>query len=128
MRLMPEPGQKTPAEIFANYKQKPWLIEEEINQLNATEEEKRILYNFMIQYGGVLDSQESLMVATMLPFTKYSVDEANVLRKIIAKKQVNKVTEAKEKFYSRGKELGTSKDILDYLWRGAEMQMGYSSK
>lgn len=127
MRLMPEGNKLTPAEEFAQYKKNPSLIEEEIYGLNATQEEKDILYNFMKDYGGVLDSQESLMVATMLPFTKYTIDEANVLRKVIAKKQLKKVDEEKEKFYKKGRELGTSEDILKYLWMvNFSRQMGYS--
>ena len=44
-----------------------------------------MLYEFMKGYGGVLDSQESVMLAVMLPFTKYTVDEANAVRKTIAR-------------------------------------------
>ena len=39
----------------------------------------------MKEFGGVLDSQESLMRAVMLPFTNYNVDEANKVRKTVAK-------------------------------------------
>ena len=51
----------------------------------ATTEEKDKLYEFMKEFGGVLDSQESLMRAVMLPFTNYNVDEANKVRKTVAK-------------------------------------------
>lgn len=127
MRLMPEGAKKTPMEEFAEYKEKPWLLSQEIENLNATQEEKEILYNYMKQYGGVLDSQESLMWATMLPFTKYTIDESNKVRKIIAKKKINEVEQAAKDYFERGKELGTSYDILDYIWnRQAARQMGYS--
>ena len=38
----------------------------------------------MKPYGGILDSQESAMLAVMLPFTSYDVPHANKIRKIIA--------------------------------------------
>ena len=116
MRLMPEGKSETPAQEFVKYKKFPELLRSEIYSLNATEQEKEILYNYMKIYGGVLDSQESVMQATMLPFTKYTVDESNVVRKTIAKKQMKKVAAEKEKYFARGRELGTSEDILHYLW------------
>ena len=127
MRLMPEGKSETPAQEFVKYKKFPELLRSEIYSLNATEQEKEILYNYMKIYGGVLDSQESVMQATMLPFTKYTVDESNVVRKTIAKKQMKKVAAEKEKYFARGRELGTSEDILYYLWNiNFSRQFGYS--
>lgn len=127
MRLMPEGKSETPAQEFVKYKKFPELLRSEIYSLNATEQEKEILYNYMKIYGGVLDSQESVMQATMLPFTKYTVDESNVVRKTIAKKQMKKVAAEKEKYFARGRELGTSEDILHYLWDiNFSRQFGYS--
>lgn len=85
MRLMPEKGQKTPVEEFVEYQEHPEKLKRDIYNLNATTEEKDKLYEFMKEFGGVLDSQESLMRAVMLPFTNYNVDEANKVRKTVAK-------------------------------------------
>ena len=127
MRLMPEGGKKTPVEEFVEYQEHPDKLKKDIYSLNATAEEKDILYNFMKQYGGVLDSQESLMLATMLPFTNYNVDEANKVRKVVAKKKFKEIEATREAYYQRGKELGTSPDILRYIWEEqATKQMGYS--
>lgn len=84
MRLMPEKGQKTPVEEYVEFKEHPEKLRDDIYKLNATDEEKKILYEFMKPYGGVLDSQESAMLAVMLPFTNYDVPHANKIRKIIA--------------------------------------------
>lgn len=84
MRLMPEKGQKTPVEEYVEFKEHPEKLRGDIYKLNATDEEKKILYEFMKPYGGVLDSQESAMLAVMLPFTNYDVPHANKIRKIIA--------------------------------------------
>lgn len=127
MRLMPEGKSETPVQEFVKYKKFPELLKGEIESLNATKEEKEILYNYMKKYGGVLDSQESVMQATMLPFTQYTVDESNVLRKTIAKKQLKKVSEQREKYFAKGREIGTSEDILHYLWDvNFTRQLGYS--
>ena len=84
MRLMPEKGQKTPVEEYVEFKEHPEKLRDDIYKLNATDEEKKTLYEFMKPYGGVLDSQESAMLAVMLPFTNYDVPHANKIRKIIA--------------------------------------------
>lgn len=84
MRLMPEKGQKTPVEEYVEFKEHPEKLRDDIYKLNATDEEKKILYEFMKPYGGVLDSQESAMLAVMLSFTNYDVPHANKIRKIIA--------------------------------------------
>ena len=85
MRLMPEGRKKTPVEEFVEYQNNPGKLKRDIYSLNATNKEKDILYNFMKEFGGVLDNQESLMRATMLPFTNYNVDEANKVREVVAK-------------------------------------------
>lgn len=128
MRLVPEKGQKTPTEEYILYKQHPELIKKEIWDLNATDEEKEILYNFMKDYGGVLESQESAMLAVMIPeFTAYDVPHANKIRKIIAKKKMKEINSAREEYYKIGKERGVSEDILHYIWDvQLKRQFGYS--
>lgn len=127
MRLMPEDGGKTPVEEFVEYQEHPEKLKRDIYSLRAKQEEKDMLYEFMKGYGGVLDSQESVMLAVMLPFTKYTVDEANIVRKTISKKMMKKITEQREKYFARGKELGTSEDILKFIWDiEIKRQLGYS--
>lgn len=128
MRLIPEKGQKTPTEEYVMYKQHPELIKKEIYELNATDKEKEILFNFMTQYTGVLESQESAMLAVMIPeFTAYDVPHANKIRKIIAKKKMKEITSAREEYFKTGAEKGVSEDILKYIWDvQIKRQLGYS--
>lgn len=127
MRLMPEKGQKTPVEEYVEFKEQPEKLQADINRLDATEEEKKILYDFMKPYGGILDSQESAMLAVMLPFTNYDVPHANKIRKIIAKKKLKEVDAAREEYYKIGLENGVSRDILWYIWDvNIKRQMAYS--
>ena len=127
MRLVPEKGQKTPTEEYVIYKQHPELIKKEIYDLVATDQEKEILYDFMKQYTGVLESQESAMLAVMLPFTNYDVPHANKIRKIIAKKKMKEITSARAEYFQTGLDNGVSEDILRYIWDvQIKRQLGYS--
>lgn len=128
MRLIPEKGSKTPTEEYVMYKQHPELIKKEIYDLDATDREKEILYNFMKDYTGVLESQESAMLAVMIPeFTNYDVPHANKIRKIIAKKKMKEIASAREDYFKAGKENNVSEDILHYIWDvQIKRQLGYS--
>ena len=127
MRLIPEKGAKTPTEEYVIYKQHPELIKKEIDDLVATDEEKKILYDFMKQYTGVLESQESAMLAVMLPFTNYDVPHANKIRKIIAKKKMKEIASARAEYFQTGLDNGVSEDILKYIWDvQIKRQLGYS--
>ncbi len=128
MRLVPEKGSKTPTEEYVIYKQHPELIKKEIYDLDATDKEKEILYNFMKDYTGVLESQESAMLAVMIPeFTNYDVPHANKIRKIIAKKKMKEIASAREEYFATGAANGVSKDILRYIWDvQIKRQLGYS--
>ena len=128
MRLVPEKGAKTPTEEYVIYKQHPELIKKEIDDLNATDEEKNILYNFMKDYGGVLESQESAMLAVMIPeFTNYDVPHANKIRKIIAKKKMKEIASARQEYFETGAANGVSEDVLKYIWDvQIKRQLGYS--
>lgn len=128
MRLIPEKGAKTPTEEYVMYKQHPELIKKEIDNLDATDKEKEILYNFMKDYTGVLESQESAMLAVMIPeFTAYDVPHANKIRKIIAKKKMKEIASAREEYFKTGAERGVSEDILKYIWDvQIKRQLGYS--
>ena len=81
----------------------------------------------MKQYTGVLESQESAMLAVMLPFTNYDVPHANKIRKIIAKKKMKEITSARAEYFQTGLDNGVSEDILRYIWDvQIKRQLGYS--
>lgn len=128
MRLMPDKGKKTPSEEYAYYKQHPEKLKEEIDRLDGTAKEKEILYNFLKQYHGVCESQENIMLLSMIPeFTNFSYKEANALRKLISKKKMSEIPIFREKFMEAGRKNGCSQGILDYLWDvQVHRQLGYS--
>ena len=57
----------------------------------------------------------------------FTVGEANILRKAVAKKKADVLQKGKELFYSKGLERGTSEKLLDYVWNKQIMsQAGYA--
>lgn len=128
MRLMPEGTDLTPVEEFVRYKENPNLLSDEIDSLIATEGEKKELYNFLKQYNGVPDSQESIMLLVMHPkFLGFDVIQANKLRKLIAKKKIREIEEFKVYYYDVGRKNGCSEDVLRYIWdKQISRQLGYS--
>lgn len=128
MRLMPEKGNKTPVEEYVIYKQHPDLLKKEIDALEGDEHQKEVLYNFLQTYNGVPSSQESVMYLSMIPeLTNFTFGEANKLRKLIAKKQMNKIMEFRKFFMEKGKENNVSDSILSFVWdKQIKRQLGYS--
>jgi len=68
--------------------------------------------------------QEQMMkLAVVIGFT---LDEAEMLRKIVGKKLVDKVKEWKEKIYNKAEQNGFEKEIGDILWKILEDSAKYS--
>ena len=128
MRLVPEKGHKSPAEEYLEYKLNPQKLYDEVYALNGTDKEKKILYEYLKKYNGVLESQENMMQITMIPeFTNFSFSDASRLRKIVAKKKLKEVDAFREFFIQTGLDNGCSKDILTYIWDvQIKRQLGYS--
>lgn len=128
MRLVPEKGHKSPAEEYLEYKLNPQKLKNEVYSLNGTDKEKKILYEYLKKYNGVLESQENMMQITMIPeFTNFSFSDASKLRKIVAKKKLKEVDSFREYFLKTGIENGCSEDILKYIWDvQIKRQLGYS--
>lgn len=128
MRLVPEKGHKSPAEEYLEYKLNPQKLKDEVYSLNGTDKEKKILYEYLKKYNGVLESQENMMQITMIPeFTNFSFSDASKLRKIVAKKKLKEIDSFREYFLKTGIENGCSEDILKYIWDvQIKRQLGYS--
>lgn len=128
MRLVPEKGHKSPAEEYLEYKLNPQKLYNEVYALSGTDKEKKILYEYLKKYNGVLESQENMMQITMIPeFTNFSFSNASKLRKIVAKKKLKEVDAFREFFIQTGLDNGCSKDILTYIWDvQIKRQLGYS--
>ncbi|MFW6001961.1 MAG: PHP domain-containing protein [archaeon] len=128
MRLMAQDDMDAPIETYVAYKNDidKWYREMKLYGLEQPDIE--ILEPHLKPLYGVADSQESVMQLVMdEKITDFTINEANSLRKAIAKKKKDVLEKTKEMYYQKGQELGTNKFLLDYIWNiQIGRQIGYS--
>ena len=117
MRLMASDGAEAPIDTYVRYKNNIELWYEEMRSYGLSEEEMNIMKEHLGSSYGVAAVQEEIMLLSMDDrISGFSVKEANVLRKSIAKKVEKIYLECKEMFFEKGKALGTSDALLRYVW------------
>lgn len=129
MRLMAQDeNAELPLNTYVKFKNSEVMWYRELENSGINSDEIKILEKYLKPLSGVADSQESIMMIVMDPkITNFSVVEANGLRKAIAKKKFDTIDKIKKMFYEKGKEIGTRKKLLDYVWSVQVMrQAGYS--
>lgn len=124
MRLMGEDGEERPADRYARLKNDISLWYAEMDAVGLTKEEQKVLEKYMLKSYGAPSSQEDLMVILMdEDICGFSLAEANSARKLVAKKQMDKIPEFKEKVLCRAK----SRKLGEYVWHSViGPQLGYS--
>ena len=125
MRLMAsEPGAETPMEKYVRYKNNISLWYQEMDNNGLTKQEQKTLEPYFLSSYGVPPSQEQLMKMLRDPdICNFSLAEANAARKIVGKKQMNKIPELHQKVLDTAK----SETLGKYVWKyGLGPQMGYS--
>lgn len=128
LRLMAEDGKEQPLNIYANYKKDISLWYDEMKAAGLTIDEQKVLEKYLLPVYGVAASQELMMRLSMDDhIAGFTIGEANILRKAVAKKKRKLLEEGKELFYRKGEERGTSRNMLNYVWDVQIMrQAGYS--
>ena len=126
MRLQAEGEQ--PMDRYVRIKNNPIEFEEEMVAYGLNDEERSILHEHLDSEYGTCSSQEKLMLISMdKRISGFGVKEANILRKAIAKKKANVLSQALDLFYEFGEKHGTRKLLLDYIWNVQfAMQFGYA--
>ena len=125
MRLMTaEKGQETPMEKYVRFKNDIGLWYDEMKKEGLTKEEQKVLEPYFLQSYGVPPSQEQMMMMLMdEKICGFSLAEANAARKIVGKKQMDKIPELHQKVLDKA----TSSALGHYVWTfGIGPQMGYS--
>lgn len=125
MRLMTsEPGAETPMEKYIRFKENIQLWYNEMDRYGLTKEEQKVLEPYFLKSYGVPPSQEQLMTMLMDEnICNFSLKEANSARKIVGKKQMNKIPELHKDILEKAK----SDALGRYVWTcGVGPQMGYS--
>lgn len=128
MRLMADESGVMPTETFVKYKNNIDLWYNEMRRYGLTEEEIKIMEKHLLNNSGVCESQEGIMLISMdEKISNFSVKEANKLRKTIAKKKLAEIDSMHDMFIQKGREVGTSDNLLNYVWNvQVKRQLGYS--
>lgn len=128
MRLMAEDGKEQPMDKFVRFKNNINLWYEEMQQYELTEEEVAVLEKHLLPVYGVGESQEVLMELSMdEKISNFTMLEANDLRKVVGKKIMEDIPRIRALYFEKGKEVGNSHNILQYVWDTQILpQLGYS--
>ena len=124
MRLMGEEGEERPIDRYCRYKKNLSLWYLEMDKWGLTKKEQKTLEPYFKPSFGTPPSQEQLMRMLMdEDICGFSLAEANSARKVIGKKQMDKIPVLHEKVLKQAK----SEALGRYVWKyGAGPQMGYA--
>lgn len=122
MRLMADRGEENQLSRFARFKDNLNLWYDEMDNVGLTKDEQKVLEKYY--FCGLAPYQETFMRILMdKNVSNFTLGEANNARKIIAKKQISKIPELTELFYSRVK----NKIFADYIYKTAiKPSLGYA--
>ena len=114
MRLMTsEKGQETPMEKYIKYKNDITGWYREMDSYGLTQEEQKVIEPYFKSSYGVPPSQEQLMRMLMdKDICNFSLKDANAARKIVGKKQMNKIPALKQQILEQAK----SPCLGHYIW------------
>lgn len=123
MRLMTqEKGQESPLDKYVRFKNDISLWYAEMDRQGLTKQEQKILEPYFLSSYGVPPSQEQMMKMLQdKDICGFSLSEANAARKIVGKKQMDKIPELREKVLNTA----SSANLGNYVWQfGIGTQMG----
>lgn len=84
---------------------------------HLTEQEINIMEKYLLEFHGVGATQEDVMVISMdSEVSNFDVKTSNLLRKGISKKDKDLQHEMKTLLFNKGNEIGTSENLLNYVW------------
>lgn len=124
LRLVAPEGQERPMDRYIRFKNNLALWYKEMDEFGLTKEEQKILEPYYLQDYGVPCNQEKLMAMVMDEnISHFTLSESNMIRKVLSKKQLEKIPEVKEKFINQC----PSKKLGEYCWMTMMLpQMSYS--
>lgn len=125
MRLMTaEKGEETPLEKYVRFKNDISLWYNEMEKYGLSNKEQETLVPYFLPSYGVPPSQEQMMMMLMdEDICGFSLAEANAARKIVGKKQMDKIPDLQRKVIAQAK----SPALGSYVWKfGIGPQMGYA--
>lgn len=129
MRLMVSGGNEQPLDTYIRYKNdiNEWYKCMK-NDYHLTDHEISIMEKYLLDFYGVGATQEDVMTISMdKEVSDFDVKTSNLLRKGISKKDKDLQHQMKTMFFDKGQEIGTSYNLLNYVWEEVVgKQLGYS--
>ena len=116
MRLMSEKGKESQQDRYARIKsQGIKVFDMEMKEHNLPDSMIKAMHKHCDKYYGCCAIQEQMMEILMDPeIAGFSLKEANDARKIVAKKQMSRIPELKNKVYDV-----MDRRLADYIWEVA---------
>lgn len=124
MRLMSEKGKESQQDRYARIKEQGIKVfDDEMRMNHLPESMITAMHKHCDKYYGCCAIQEQMMEILMdSDIASFSLKEANDARKIVAKKQMSRIPELKQKVYDV-----MDKRLADYIWEVAVApQLGYA--
>ena len=127
MRLMSDDGE-SPIERYVRFKRNVEEWYQEMREVGLTEDEINVLRHHLDASSGCSVEQETVMELSMDEhISGFDMSQADTLRKVIGKKQIEKLPTIKQLYYDEGAKHNTRKVMLDYVWdKGFVPQLGYA--
>lgn len=124
MRLMGEKDKERPLDRYCRLRNNMDLWYKEVRERGLSEDEIKLLEPYYLENYGVPASQEDLMEVCMDEnIAHFTLAEANMARKVVAKKDIKKVPELKKKFLTQC----PNECLGQYVWDTVMMpQMSYA--
>ena len=128
LRLMAADGRETPLNVYKKRKADPWLWYSEMDLVGLNKDEVSILESHVGSTKGMCITQEQLMALVQDPrISNFTFSEADMVRKVIGKKQMKKIPAVHSKFLKQGKEAGNREVFMNYIWNELfAVQLGYA--
>lgn len=118
MRLAGKPGEETPLDKYVRYKNDISQWYDCMHEYNLTDEEIKIMEEYLLPVVGCASMQEEVMMLSMdKRIANYSMKQASSLRKLIAKKKIHLQQQAHDEFYDAGIKNGATENLLNYIWK-----------
>lgn len=112
MRLQADSGEQ-PIDRYVRFRNNIDEWYKEMDDAGLTKSEQEILKKYLAPSFGVSGSQEVLMEILMDPnICNFTLGEANLARKAIAKKQAKKIIQLKKDFYEKGEKTPNAEDCV----------------
>lgn len=115
-----------PLQKYVRFRDNKQAWPDEMGKNGLASEEQNILHELLDDYNGICLSQEKLMELSM-KVAGFNLNEANKIRKAIAKKNAKLQEIQHQHFIEKGLALGRRKEFLNYVWQYCvEIQKGYA--